>query len=99
MPDRRLYAAPTVTVFGEGVEETLLDRARRVVEAAHARPGDSTDLEAPELPRLLMELGVAVWGYEQTQETPEIGRTRGGPAAHPNEVEERTTASRKQRPT
>lgn len=81
MPDRRLYAAPNVTVFGEGVEETLLDRARRVVEAAHARPGDSPDLEAPELNRLLRELGVAVWGYEQTQERNSRDRENEGRAS------------------
>jgi len=61
------YSAPTMRVFGEGIIETMVDRARRVVDASGSRPGQHQVLDDPELPRLLRELGVAIWGYESAE--------------------------------
>jgi len=62
------YSPPTVSVFGRGIQETLLEKARAVVaQVASAEPGEEVDLGAPELPRALKELGIAVWGCEATR--------------------------------
>ena len=64
---RRPYSPPTVSVFGRGIEDTLLDKARAVVQVASAEPGEEVGLDAPELPRALKELGIAVWGSDATR--------------------------------